>query len=245
MRGSWLGVLLLALLAASPRSARADPLPDGFVALHDIAPSIVEDMRYAGTRNFTGEPLPGYDAPRCLLLKRVAEALARVQDALAKHGLTLKVYDCYRPARAVRAMHDWVTAKETEPASSPYLPKTRRADLVKEGYIARRSGHSLGTTVDLTIVRTGSALSSPAPERPCTQGPDDDSVDMGTAFDCFDPKSATGSDEVTSEQKQWRRRLVHEMSRQGFKNYRREWWHFSLPRAEKGAEPADFPIPQP
>lgn len=242
MRRRLCGALLASLIAMACRPAQAEALPDGFVALNDIAPAIVEDMRYAGARNFTGKPLPGYEAARCLLRKPVAQALANVQAALAKDGLALKVYDCYRPARAVRAMHDWVTAAETQTTTNPHLPEVRRADLVRLGYIARRSGHSLGTAVDLTIVRTGGPEATSPLARPCTDGPDDSSIDMGTAFDCFDPKSATVSDAVTAEQEQWRRRLAHEMSRQGFKSYRREWWHFSFPRAETGLEPADFPI---
>jgi D-alanyl-D-alanine dipeptidase len=232
---------MIGLFVGTPDFASAEPLPEGFVALHDIAPTIVEDMRYAGPRNFTGKALPGYGAARCILRKPVAEALAKVQAALAKDGLSLKVYDCYRPQRAVRAMHDWVQGAPAAP-DSPHLPKVRRRDLIRKGYIAKRSSHASGTAVDLTIVRTGVSEPAPSPDRPCTAGPDDGSVDMGTGFDCFDPKSATESPEVIGEPKQWRRRLVQEMGRQGFRNYPREWWHFTLPGIDKAAQPLDFVI---
>jgi D-alanyl-D-alanine dipeptidase len=222
----------------------AEPaLPEGFVHLETIAPSIVQDMRYATTRNFTGAPLPGYEAPRCILRTPVAEALAKVQAALAKDGLSLKVYDCYRPERAVLAMHAWVGAGEAAGADSVYMPKVRRRNLIRDGYIARTSSHANGTAVDLTLVRAGiSDKESTTAPRPCTDGPDDGSIDMGTAFDCFDPKSATASPGATAEQQQWRQRLVQEMRRQGFKNYRREWWHFTFPGVARRGESADFPI---
>jgi D-alanyl-D-alanine dipeptidase len=222
----------------------AEPaLPEGFVHLETVAPSIVQDMRYATARNFTGAPLPGYKAPRCILRTPVAEALAKVQAALAKDGLSLKVYDCYRPERAVRAMHAWVGAGEAAGTDSVYMPKVRRRNLIRDGYIARRSSHANGTAVDLTLVRAGIAdKGSTMASRSCTEGPDDVSIDMGTAFDCFDPKSATASPEITAEQRQWRQRLVQEMRRQGFKNYRREWWHFTFPDVARRGESADFPI---
>jgi D-alanyl-D-alanine dipeptidase len=240
----WPLLCLSATLGLSSAAGAGEAvLPGGYVHLDAIAPSIVQDMRYATARNFTGAPLPGYDAPRCILRRPAAEALAKVQEALAKDGLSLKVYDCYRPQRAVLAMHAWVGAG-TDAASdhSPYMPKVRRRDAIKSGYIAKKSSHANGTAVDLTIVRTDATEPSAPTDRPCTAGPDDGSLDMGTAFDCFDAKSTTESADITPEQMQWRRRLVHEMQRQGFENYRREWWHFTFPGIARRGESADFPV---
>ncbi len=236
-------LLLLTALLVSPALAGEVKLPDGYVHLDKIAPAIVQDMRYATSRNFMGKPLPGYDAPRCILRKPAAEALAKVQEALLKDGLSLKVYDCYRPQRAVLAMHAWVSAPHSEAEEhSPYMPKVKRGNAIKDGYIARKSSHANGTAIDLTIIRKDATGPATPPQRLCTEGPDDASVDMGTAFDCFDGKSATEVSSITSEQKQWRRRLVHEMARQGFENYRREWWHFTFPGIARRGESADFPI---
>lgn len=243
MRDVWSAAIVTFVLTALVPAARAGGLPDSLVALHDIAPTIVEDMRYAGARNFTGAPLPGYDAPRCLLRKPLAEALAKVQKALVKDGLSLKVYDCYRPQRAVLAMHAWVGEDKAGDTANPHLPEVRRRDLIRKGYIAKRSSHADGTAVDLTITRINAPEPEASADRPCTAGPDDGAVDMGTAFDCFDPKSATESEAVTDAQHQWRRRLAHEMGRQGFESYRREWWHFTLPGVPGAGQPIDVPIP--
>jgi D-alanyl-D-alanine dipeptidase len=233
----------LTLLLSTSALAEDAGLPQGFVHLESVAPSIVQDMRYAGTRNFMGKPLPGYGAPRCILRTPVAEALAKVQEALAKDGLSLKVYDCYRPQRAVLAMHAWVgEPHEAAAEHSIYMPKVKRKNAIREGYIAKRSSHANGTAVDLTITRLAASEPAVSADRPCTQGPDDGAVDMGTAFDCFDLKSTTAAMDITPEQKQWRQRLVYEMGRQGFENYRREWWHFTFPGVAKRGESADFPI---
>lgn len=242
--GARIAVFVTVLLCLAG-AARADEvkLPDGYVHLDQIAPTIVQDMRYATSRNFMGKPLPGYDAPRCILRKPAAEALAKVQDALLKDGLALKVYDCYRPQRAVLSMHAWVSAPHRQAEEhSPYMPEVKRRNAIKDGYIARQSSHANGTAIDLTIIRKDATEPASPVQRPCTEGPDDASVDMGTAFDCFDGKSATEVAGITPEQKQWRRRLVHEMGRQGFENYRREWWHFTFPGIARRGESADFPI---
>jgi zinc D-Ala-D-Ala dipeptidase len=237
-------LLLIALVV--PASA-AERLPEGFVYLRDVAPSIVQDMRYAGFENFTGRPLPGYNAPECVLWRDVAEALARVQADLEKQSLGLKVYDCYRPTRAVRAFARWAQEGD-DGATNRFYPTLEKRSLFAQGYIAAHSRHSTGTAVDLTLVRLG-APPAPAFDRnaaygPCTGPPaqraPDNSLDMGTGFDCFDDKSHTASTAISAEQKRWRLMLVAAMRARGFNNYFREWWHFGF-----GARPAqvyDFPI---
>ncbi len=296
--------LLTLLLVAFPTPALATPLPPGFVYLRDIEPGIAQDMRYAGYDNFTGRPLPGYDAAECVLRREVALALKAVQADLAPAGLGLKVYDCYRPERAVAAFARWARAPDTA-ATKRFYPALDKRALFAQGYIATQSRHSTGTAVDLTLVSLEASPSpaarprakaqsaspspfvpmqagtqgQPAPPRSVTLDPrvrgddrvisragrteqartapvernaayaactapageraPDNSVDMGTGFDCFDAKSHTASS-VTAEQRRWRDMLVAAMRRRGLHNYFREWWHFGF-----GARPAqayDFPI---
>jgi len=222
-------------------------LPHGFVFLRDVDPSIIQDMRYAGSNNFVGRPLPGYGSAQCVLKQATADALKLVQHELSQANLSLKMLDCYRPARAVRQMVKWVQDKDA-PSDGRYFPRTNKAALISQGYIASRSGHSTGNVVDLTLVD----LSTAQPEqnsrvvfRSCISKEGelffDSSVDMGTSFDCFDPKSATESGEINATQKQWRKTLVTAMAHHGFSNYSREWWHFSF---QGGGTVFDFAIPE-
>jgi D-alanyl-D-alanine dipeptidase len=231
------GLAIAVLLVAA---AQADSLPKDFVFLRDVDASIVQDMRYAGSGNFVGHPLPGYEAAQCVLKRAAAEALKKIQNDLAAHHLSLKVFDCYRPVRAVRAMVRWVEDKKAA-ADARYFPRTQKSALIRQGYIASRSGHSTGMTVDLTLTRTPSSgtVEGVAGQSCVSDRPPPGDIDMGTRFDCFDPASATSSMRVGGEQRQWRKTLVSAMARHGFQNYAREWWHFSFPG---GTEAFDFPI---
>jgi len=230
--------------------ARAD-LPAGFVYLRDVAPDIAQDMRYAGPDNFTGARVPGYDAAECVARREAAEALQRAQRAAQAVGLSLKVFDCYRPERAVRAFLDWAKAPENGRTKShyPHLSK----DALVPSYIASRSTHPSGFAFDVTLVRQGAAA-TPAPQREdCTAPPREREsgaegagepaaeLDMGTSFDCFDTASNTGFARLTPEQRRSRALLVTIMERAGFRNYPGEWWHFSLARGSDGRS-HDFPI---
>jgi D-alanyl-D-alanine dipeptidase len=227
--------LLSALLLASPSSAR-DMLPPGFVYLRDVDSSIVQDMRYATSDNFTGRPLPGYGAGECILRREAADALKRVQAELAKENMGLKVYDCYRPTRAVRAMAAWAHDGKDSASTKRFYPAQQKRNLFRLGYIAVQSKHSTGTTVDLTLIRkpaaAAAAFDPAARYGPCT-GPaakraPDNSLDMGTGFDCFDTRSTSANREISPEQKRWRATLKDAMRRHGFANYFREWWHYSF-----------------
>ena len=199
-------------------------------------------MRYAGRDNFTGKPLPGYDAPECLLRRPVAQALSRVQADLAATGYSLKVYDCYRPTRAVAAMAAWARNPNATPDTSRFYPKLDKSRLFALGYISNRSAHSRGVAVDLTVVKRdaapAAAFDAAARYGPCTASPaeraPDDSLDMGTGFDCFDVKSHTASPALSPAQAANRRILLNAMRKHGFTNYKREWWHFSYDRADDG-----------
>jgi zinc D-Ala-D-Ala dipeptidase len=243
---------LIALLALSGPAAAAERLPAGFVYLRDVEPSIAQDMRYAGSDNFTGRPLPGYGAPECVLRRAVAQALAQVQADLARENLSLKVYDCYRPTRAVRAFMRWAQESEKagarEAPTKRFFPALEKRTLFASGYIAAHSAHSTGSAVDLTLIQRPAAPAPPfdrsAAYGPCTgpaaQRAPDTSLDMGSGFDCFDARSHTASGANTPAQQRWRAKLVAAMRAHGLHNYFREWWHFSFgPRAGPAY---DFPI---
>jgi D-alanyl-D-alanine dipeptidase len=244
------GVLTVAaglLLCLTARSL-AQALPSDFVYLRDIDPSILQDIRYATTNNFTGRKLAGYDAGECVVRREVAAALGRVQQDLKPRGLSLKMLDCYRPARASRAMLAWSREAAETAVSRRYYPRLNKRELFGLGYIAAYSGHSTGAAVDVTLVDLSAERNSSFDPNQnyadCTASVDkrapESSIDMGTGYDCFDAVSHTRAAQITPEQRKWRQTLVAAMAKQGFANYFREWWHFSLPVAGRSA--FDFPI---
>jgi zinc D-Ala-D-Ala dipeptidase len=230
-----LRALVVALaLAAGPVHSEGT-LPDNLVYLRDIDPTIAQDIRYASSNNFVGRPLDGYEAPECILRRDAATALAQVQKDLAASGLGLKVYDCYRPTRAVRTMANWANDGRPGGATKRFYPKLQKNTLFGSGYIASRSAHSTGTAIDLTLIDMPPAqvarFDPTATYGPCT-GPveersPDNSLDMGTGYDCFDLTSWTASGGISAEQHRRRMQFVAAMRRRGFSNYHREWWHFT------------------
>lgn len=203
-------------------NASAAELHEGFVYLSGIDPTIRQDIRYAGPDNFTHAPVPGYQAAECVLTEKAARALAAVQADLAPEGCGLVVYDCYRPAKAVNHFVQWASqAGPTDPAHYPHVARNR---LIADGYIGRKSEHSAGSTVDLTMTYKGVP------------------VDMGTGFDLFDPLAFTNARAVSAAAGANRRRLVAAMKVRGFKNYRREWWHFTYARQPFAGTMFDFNI---
>jgi len=224
------GMLLAALVAFShpgvaDAGMRPVSMPDGFVWLSQVDPSIVEDMRYATRRNFTHTKLPGYLAGVCILAEPVARALAKVQADLKEQGLALVMHDCYRPARAVHAMAALVRKRAGTDAE--YHPNISGSELVARGYVASRSGHSSGGSVDVSLARRDGGRLVP--------------LEMGTSFDFFDPSSHTAA--AKSEPARTNRAvLVNAMTRNGFANYAKEWWHFSYSREPFKGRQFDFPI---
>lgn len=248
------GAIALALACGSPKAQDywASPVESEvpLVPLRNIDPSIVQDIRYAGPNNFTGRPVPGYVAAECLLLPHVAEALSRVQSDLHKRKLSLKVYDCYRPRRAVRAFRNWVSEAATDPLLKRFHPNVEKGQLISLGYIASVSRHSRGDTVDLTLVATPAGR-VPAFKRDAVYGScagpvearaPDNSIDMGASFDCFDPLSHAKAVGLSPEHEQWRQVLVSAMAQQGFRNYEREWWHFTHMPQRRGGRSFDVPV---
>ncbi len=226
------------------------PLPPGFVYLEYLAPEIEQDIRYTGSRNFVGQPVDGYKAPRCILTRQAGEALAKASRALEYQGLRLRVYDCYRPQTAVNHFVRWSRNPENPQTQAWYYPNLSRTDLFPQGYIAEHSGHSRGSTVDLTLVaaphgkterirqdKTGGNCLTP---ENFVHG--DNSVNMGTTFDCFDPAAHTQSRLVSKAAQKNRKRLKAAMENAGFKNLPQEWWHFTLRNEPFPERYFDFPV---
>ncbi|QHP69910.1 peptidase M15 [Bradyrhizobium sp. LCT2] len=241
-------ILIALLVIASISSAHAQSLPGGFVYLRDIDPGIIQDIRYATSNNFVGRPLAGYGAGECVVKREVGLRLKAVQQELAAQNLSLKMFDCYRPARASLDMVAWSQNGRETAAERRYNPRIPKTELFRLGYIASRSQHSTGAALDLTLVdlkadnsgkydpsKTYADCTAPVEARP-----PEGSVDMGTGYDCTDTKGHTAAPSITPDQRAWRKRLVAAMAKQGFVNYSKEWWHFSLPGA--GGAAYDFPI---
>ena len=241
-----LAIAASASAAIAPASAQT--LPGGFVFLRDIDPTIIQDIRYAGSNNFVGRPLAGYGAAECVVKRDVGMALKRIQQEFAPQKLSLKMLDCYRPVRAVHDMVVWGRDGRETPAGRRYNPAFSKEDMFRLGYIATHSGHSTGAAVDLTLVDltadSSARFDANKSYADCTAGADtrapEGSIDMGTGYDCADLKAHTRARPITPDQRRWRNVLVAAMAKQGFVNYWKEWWHFSLPGA--GGPAYDFPI---
>jgi D-alanyl-D-alanine dipeptidase len=226
----------LALLAALP--AYAGDLPENFVRLADIDPTIRQDMRYAGSLNFLGRPAKGYDAPVCILTEPAAKALGSVQEQVASEGLTLVVFDCYRPAQAVDDFVSW--AMQGGPPDPRWYPKVKRSELIAEGYIGERSSHSRGSTVDLALGYADAEAAVP-PDPDCG-AEKAGTLEFGSGFDCFDQRSYTAYSPLPAGAVANRKKLVDVMRQAGFRNYSREWWHFTLVKEPHKTQRFDFPI---
>jgi D-alanyl-D-alanine dipeptidase len=208
----------------------------GFVDVKDIVPSIVLDIRYYTSYNFVGTPIAGYSAPKCLLTRKAALALERVQRELSGYSFSLKLYDCYRPKRAVDHFIRWAKDAKNTKMKKEFYPTVRKSDLFKKGYIAKKSAHSRGSAVDLTIVPIPLPIQETYTEDqelcechlPAEKRFKDNSIDMGTGFDCFHPLSWTESKGIGPKQRQNRFMLKSVMEKYGFRNYRKEWWHYTL-----------------
>lgn len=236
--------------AAGGVAAAAADLPAGFVYLADVAPTIRQDIRYAGSHNFTGRTVAGYQSGACILTARAAGALRQVQAELAKRDLSLIVWDCYRPARAVRDFVTWTRSRQPPSMKAEFFPRTDKNQLFALGYLSPRSTHSRGSTVDLGLVPASLAAPPPfdaaAPLAPCTAPKgarfDDGTIDLGTGYDCLDPLASTNSPGISKEAHDNRSLLKDIMRKHGFKAYFREWWHFELIDAPFQGQSFDFPV---
>ena len=251
-----LAAALTAVLSAAPSAARgrasaAEPRPPaGFVSLASVDRTILQDIRYATPHNFTGRVVDGYAEPVCLLTAPAAQALHRVQQGLVRRGYSLKVYDCYRPQRAVDRFVAWANDPADTTMKAEFYPDVDKAHLFDDGYIARRSGHTRGSTVDLTIVklpaRQARAYRPGEPLAPCYAPREsrfpDASIDMGTGFDCFDPRAHTLDPQVVGTPHNDRLMLEHTMEAAGFTGIPEEWWHFTYCDEPYPDKYFDFPV---
>ncbi len=201
--------LALPLCLAAPALAQ---MPSGFVDMGKFLSDVRIEARYATAANFVGVPIDGYQAEKVLLSRQAADALLGVQIELRQVGLGLKLFDGYRPQRAVDHFLRWAQDSEDQLMKTVYYPRVDKSQLFAQGYIAGQSGHSRGSAVDLTLVSLDSG----------------EELDMGTRWDYFDPRSAPASDEVTPQQQARRELLQITMMKHGFEPLDTEWWHFNL-----------------
>ena len=202
------------------------PLHENFVYLKDMMPNLRSDLRYYGANNFVGQRIDGYNAPKCILSKEAADALKKVQEELERIGFGLLIYDAYRPQQAVDFFIGWAQDDSDTLMKEEFYPNIDKADLFKKGYISKKSGHSRGSTVDLTIVslKTRHILN------------------MGSPYDLFDEKSQIDYQHITKNQHALRLLLKRRMEKHGFKSYDKEWWHFTLANEPYPDTYFNFPI---
>jgi D-alanyl-D-alanine dipeptidase len=215
---------IAALLFAT--ASHAAERPASFVDAAAQVPGLAVEMRYAGEHNFVGTRIDGYERPVCLLTAQAAGALAQVQHDLAGRGLGLKVFDCYRPARAVAHFLRWARDLGDVRRKAEFYPTLDKRELFRLGYIASQSGHSRGSTVDIGLVAFA----------------DGAELDLGTPFDTFSPRSSPGDTTVSAPARHNRALLAAAMGRRGFRPYGKEWWHFTLRGEPFPATYFDFPV---
>lgn len=229
------GLALMIILLPLPASA-GSALPKGFVFLRDLDPTIRQDIRYAGSHNFVGRPIRGYRAAECILSTPAANALVKLQATLAAKKLSLIVWDCYRPQRAVADFVQWSQNPALVEMKAEFYPRTGKGQLFALQYLALRSAHSRGSTVDLGLVPSNAsfapATDRPQSLRPCTSPKgeryEDGTIDFGTGYDCLDALANTSSALVGKTARDNRQILNSYMRGAGFRSYFREWWHFEF-----------------
>ncbi|WP_416974702.1 M15 family metallopeptidase [Streptomyces sp. 4F14] len=246
-----LAALLATALAPTTATAGTEPkAPADFVALRAVDPTIRQEMRYTTAHNFVGERIDGYREPLCILTRPAAQALHRAQARLLRKGYTLKVYDCYRPQRAVDHFVRWAEDLDDQAMKAEFYPQVDKTRLFTDGYIAEKSGHSRGSTLDLTLVRLPALPTRPyVPGEPLVscRAPQrdrfpDNSVDMGTGFDCFDTLSHTLDPRVRGAQRANRLLLKSTLEDLGFVNLAEEWWHYTFKPEPYPDTYFDFPV---
>ena len=219
-----IAIPLAPLLATS--LAFGQERPPSFVDAAVAVPGLLVEMRYHGSNNFVGVAIDGYEKPICLLTQPAAAALAQVARDLEPRGLVLRVFDCYRPARAVAHFVRWARNISDVARKSEFYPHVDKRDLFRDGYIASRSGHSRGSTVDLTLARRA----------------DGKELDMGTPYDFFSARSWPSDQQASAEAQANRALLAQAMRRRGFVTHRKEWWHFTLRHEPFPGTHFDFPV---
>ncbi|MET2984227.1 M15 family metallopeptidase [Aureibaculum conchae] len=219
-------IVLVSISVQIQAQNKSGTLPEGFVYVKEVIPKLRTDLRYYSDNNFIGRPIDGYNKPKCILTVEAAEALKKVQQEFEKLGFGLLVFDAYRPQRAVNQFIKWAQDTTDTKMKEKYYPNIDKKDLFKEEYISAKSGHSRGSTVDLTIVslKTGHIL------------------DLGSDFDLFDERSNVNYKNVTKNQRSIRLMLQRRMVKHGFKPHEKEWWHFTLAKEPYPDTYFDFSI---
>ena len=213
-RKTLMGVLLAMILLITPAHAQRSQSPDdpsGFVVLGEFIPDIIQEIRYYTTYNFVGEKIDGYEMPCALMTREAAEALKKVSDDLMKQGYRLKIFDAYRPQMGVDHFMRWAESNDTS-MKKYFYPKIAKDRIIPEGYVDRKSGHSRGSTVDLTLFDMATGKE----------------VDMGGTFDYFGELSHPDYKKITKKQFRNRMILREAMIKHGFRPLATEWWHFTL-----------------
>ena len=190
----------------------AQKIPNGFTYMSTVDATITVDLRYASSNNFVGVPIDGYASNKLILTHKTALALKEIQKDINRLGYSLKVFDAYRPQRAVNHFKRWAKDINDTLTKQAYYPREQKKNLFKHGYIASRSGHSRGSTVDLTLIDLTTRKE----------------IDMGFPFDFFGKESAVYYQEITDQQRKNRALLRAMMLKHGFRIYTKEWWHFTL-----------------
>ena len=203
-------------------------LEKGFEYLDEFIPNIVFDLRYGSEDNFTGKVVKGYENPRPVSTIEMAKALKEVQIYLELRGLGLKIFDAYRPQKAVDYFFEWSKVKTDTLMKSKYYPNEKKENLFKHGYISKLSGHSRGSSVDLTIINL---IGEKAGEE----------IDMGSSWDYFGEKSSISSTKINLIQRKNRIILKNLMQMFGFLPYEKEWWHFTIKKEPFPNKYFDFP----
>jgi len=201
-------------------------LPKEFVYLSDVDKSIQKELRYLSTNNFIGKKIDGYNNNCLIVTEKTANALKEVQKILSLKGLSLKIFDGYRPQQAVNHFVRWAKDIDDTLMKAKYYPDVPKSELFKQGYIASKSGHSRGSTVDLTIIDVTTK----------------EELDMGSPFDFFGIESHPFYKEITKEQKENRMYLREIMLLNGFVPYENEWWHFTLAHEPYPKTYFNFPV---
>ena len=223
MKKMWLGFLAAGLCWTACSSG----LPEGFVLVSDVVPDVIQEIRYYSTYNFVGRRIDGYETPVAILTRQAAEALKRASDDVVRRGYRLKIYDAYRPQRAVDHFVRWSKDPADATMKAPFYPGLEKSELFPRGYIAEKSGHSRGSTVDLTLFDASTGKE----------------VDMGGTFDWFGESSHPAwTNGLTSAQIANRMLLRETMLKAGFKPIEEEWWHFTLKDEPYPDTAFDFPV---
>lgn len=204
----------------------AAQLPKGFVYVEDVVPTIKVDLRYFSDNNFLGKPVDGYKKEVAILTVQAAEALKNAQEELEQYNLSIMIYDSYRPQTAVNHFVRWARDLNDTINKIAFYPKVKKQHLFQEGYISSQSGHSRGSTMDITLVDINTC----------------EPLDMGSPYDFFGPESWIANNDLTAQQRANRMLLQTIMLKHGFRFYTKEWWHFTL-RGEPFPDTYfDFPV---